>query len=292
MVLGSCISLQLGAACAAQLFPLIGPTPSTLLRMAVAAVVLLALTRPRARSLTRQQWRAVVLLGLALAAMNGFFYASIARIPLGTAVTVEFLGPLALAALTSRRARDFAWVALALGGVVLLGLTGHGPGTSSLDPVGVIFALVAGGFWAAYILANARVGAQAPGLGGLALATAVGALLLLPLGGLGAAQALAQPGLLLLIAGTGVLASVIPYSLELSALRRLGPGAFGVLLSLEPAVAALAGWLLLSQGMHLLGIVAIALVVTASAGSTLTRAPLRTTEPPALVTTPPNHHKE
>ncbi|NAZ81185.1 EamA family transporter [Kineococcus sp. R8] len=272
MVLGSCVSLQLGAACAAQLFPLVGPTPSTLLRLGVAALLLLALARPRLRSLTRSQWRAVLGLGVCLAGMNGCFYAAIARIPLGTAVTIEFLGPLALAALTSRRRRDGAWVALALAGVLLLGVTGHGSGGGALDPLGVVFALVAGAFWAAYIVAGARVGAAVPGLGGLALATGVAAVVLLPLGAGGAVAALARPELLPAMVGTAVLASVVPYSLELSALRRLPAAAFGILLSLEPAVASLAGRVLLGQHLTLPGVLGVVLVVAASAGSTLTRS--------------------
>jgi inner membrane transporter RhtA len=269
MVLGSCVSLQLGAACAAQLFPHIGATPSTLLRLGVASAILLAFARPTLRTLRPDQWRAVVVLGVCLAGMNGFFYASIDRIPLGTAVTIELLGPLALAAVTSRRARDVGWVALALAGVLLLGFGGHGPG--GLDGWGVVFALAAGAFWAAYILAGARVGAVVPGLGGLAMGLGVGALVLVPLGASGAAAAFARPDLLVVVLATAVLASVVPYTLELSALRRLSPGAFGVLLSLEPAVAAVAGWLLLDQGLRPLGVVAIALVVAASAGSVLAR---------------------
>ncbi|WP_189169010.1 EamA family transporter [Pilimelia anulata] len=269
LVLGSCASLQVGAALAAQLFPSIGSTPATLLRLALAALALLAIARPRVRGWDRYQWRNVIMLGISLAAMNASFYAALSRIPLGTAVTIEFLGPLTLAAVLSRRVRDLGWVLLALAGVLLLGLGGEGPGAGGLDPVGALLALVAGVFWAAYILTGARVGAAVPGLGGLAVATAVGALVLLPVGAAGAAPAVVRPNLLLLALGIGLLASVIPYSLELSALRRLPPRVFGVLLSLEPAVAALAGWLLLGQDLGWLGVVAVAVVILASAGSTL-----------------------
>jgi inner membrane transporter RhtA len=270
MVLGSCTSLQVGAACAARLFPVIGSTAATFLRLAVAALVVLAATRPRVRGWSARQWRSVVLFGLSLAAMNGSFYEAIARIPLGTAVTIEFLGPLTLAAVLSRRLRDLVWVALAAGGVALLGAADGLGGGAGLDPVGVAFALVAGVFWAAYILASARVGASVPGQGGLALALAVGALALAPLGAAGAATTLTHPHLLLLAAATGLLASVIPYSLEFAALRRLPARVFGVLLSLEPAVAATAGWLLLGQRMGPREAVAVGVVVLASAGSTLT----------------------
>ncbi|MGY1698138.1 EamA family transporter [Geodermatophilus sp. SYSU D00766] len=269
MVLGSCISLQVGAASAAQLFPTMGSAGVTLLRLLVAAAVLLIATRPHLHRWSRRQWTAVIAFGLCLAGMNGSFYAAIARIPLGTAVTIEFLGPLVLAAVLSRRVRDGAWVLLAATGVVLLGLAasaGAGPG---LDRVGVAFALSAGAFWAGYILTSARVGAAVPGQGGLAVALAVGSLALVPIGAAGAATAVDRPDLLLLAAVTGLLASVVPYTLELSALRRLTPGVFGVLLSLEPAVAALAGWLLLSQPLGAREAAAVALVVLASIGSTI-----------------------
>jgi inner membrane transporter RhtA len=281
MVLGSCVSLQVGAASAAQLFPAMGSAGVTLLRLLVAAVVLLGATRPHVHRWTRRQWTAVVAFGLCLAGMNGCFYAAIARIPLGTAVTIEFLGPLVLAAVLSRRARDLAWVGLAAAGVVLLGWAADGGG-ADLDRMGLAFALLAGGFWAGYILTSARVGAAVPGHGGLGVALGVGALALLPVGAAGAATAVGHPDLLLLGAVTGLLASVVPYTLELSALRRLTPRVFGVLLSLEPAVAALAGWVLLSQPLGAREAVAVGVVVLASIGSTLSarrpagEAPART----------------
>ncbi len=285
MVLGSCTSLQVGAACAAELFPRIGSTGATFLRLSVAALLLLVATRPAAHRWVRRQWGAVAVFGLSLAAMNGSFYESIARIPLGTAVTIEFLGPLTLSAVLSRRLRDLTWVVLAAAGVALLGLTGHGA-TGRLDPVGVAWALAAGVFWAGYILASARVGALVPGQGGLAVAIAVAALVLLPLGGSGALTVATRPHLLLLAAGTGLLASVIPYTLELSALRRLPARVFGVLLSLEPAIVATAGRLLLDQRQGPWQWLAVGVVVVASAGSTLT-APRRATEPdPVTVVSP------
>jgi inner membrane transporter RhtA len=276
LVLGSCVSLQVGAACAARLFPVAGSTGTTLLRLGLAAVGLLVAVRPRAHRWDGRQWRAVLAFGLTLAAMNGSFYAAIERIPLGTAVTVEFLGPLTLAAVLSRRLRELSWVLLAAAGVALLGVQDGASG--GLDPVGVGLALVAGLFWALYILASRRVGARVPGHGGLAVATAVGAVALLPFGAVGAAHALDRPDSLLLAAGTGVLASIVPYSFELAALRRLSPYVFGVLLSLEPAIAALAGWVLLDQPLGPVGAVAVGVVVLASAGSTVSG---RLAEPPA-----------
>ena len=267
MVLGSCTSLQVGAACAAQLFPRTGSTGATLLRLALAAVLLLLVVRPAVHRWSRRQWTVVVVFGLSLAGMNGLFYASIDRIPLGTAVTVEFLGPLTLAAVLSRRVRDLGWVALAAAGVLLLGVAdGTGAGW---DWVGVGAALGAGAFWALYIVASARVGAAVPGSGGLAVAMGVGALVLLPAGLGGAVHAFGDPGLLAFALGTGLLASVVPYSLELAALRRLPPAVFGVLLSLEPAVAAVVGLLLLDQALGVVAAVAVGVVVLASVGSTV-----------------------
>ena len=272
MVLGSCTSLQVGAALAARLFPEVGPAGATLLRLGIAALVLLALARPRLRGWTRPQWAAVAAFGASLVGMNGAFYAAIDRIPLGTAVTVEFLGPLVLAAVLSRRVRDLGWVVLAAAGVAVLGLTDGGAG-GGLDPLGVVLALVAGVFWALYILASARVGAAVPGQGGLAVAMAVAALALVPLGAGGAAHLTAEPHLVLVAVAMALLASVVPYSLELAALRRLPTRVFGVLLSLEPAVATFAGWLLLDQGIGLVGLAAIAGVVLASVGATLSARP-------------------
>ncbi|WP_245692423.1 EamA family transporter [Geodermatophilus telluris] len=269
MVLGSCVSLQVGAAGAAQLFPSMGSAGVTLLRLLVAAVLLLVVTRPHAHRWTRQQWTAVVVFGLSLAGMNGFFYAAIARIPLGTAVTIEFLGPLVLAAVLSRRVRDLGWVLLAAAGVLLLGLAAEGGAGPGLDRVGVLCALLAGAFWAGYVLASARVGAVVPGQGGLAVALGVGALALVPLGAAGAVTAVDRPTLLLIGVATALLASVVPYTLELSALRRLPPSVFGVLLSLEPAIAATAGWVLLGQPLGAGEAVAVGVVVAASIGSTL-----------------------
>jgi inner membrane transporter RhtA len=272
LVLGSCTSLQVGAALATRLFPVTGAAGATLLRLGLAAAVMLAATRPNVRSWTRDQWRWVLLFGVTLAGMNGFFYAAIARIPLGVAVTIEFLGPLALAAVLSRRPRDLGWVLLALIGVGTLGWSGGGGSGSSLDFVGVVFVLVAAVFWALYILVGARVTAAVPGKGGLAVAMTFASLVLLPGGMRAAAHITERPSLLLVALGTALMASVVPYSLEFAAMRRLPKRNFGILLSLEPAVATLAGWLVLGQSAGLLAVAAIVAVVAASVGSTLTSA--------------------
>lgn len=268
LVVGSCLSLPFGAAVAAQLFPVLGPWGVTSLRVAIAALLLLVIVRPTPRRWTRGQWLAAVLFGLALAAMNGFFYAAIDRIPLGPAVAIEFLGPLVLAAALTRRRADAAWVGVALLGMLLLGVDGL-TGEDALDPLGVVFALIAAGFWALYIRMSARVGALIPGADGLAVGLVVAAIVLLPVGVPAATTVAGDMQLLVLAAVTAVLSSVIPYSFELAALRRLPQRVFGVLLSLEPAFATLAGWLILAQDATVLKVLAIALVIAASVGTTL-----------------------
>jgi inner membrane transporter RhtA len=203
--------------------------------------------------------------------MNGFYYAALARLPLSAAVTIQFLGPLTLAATLSRRWRDSGWIVLALLGVLTLGLADrHGSGASTgLDPVGVVLALVSAAFWALYIMAGSRASAAVPGRGGVAVAMTVGALVLLPFGAVGAAHAGGRPHALLLALGVAVLASVVPYTLEFSAMRRIPRRVFGILLSLDPALATLAGWLLLGQHSSPVAIAAVAIVITASIGSTL-----------------------
>ncbi len=268
LVIGSCLSLPFGAAIAAQLFPVLGPWGVTSMRVAIAALLLVVIVRPRPRRWTRSQWTAAALFGLSLAAMNASFYAAIDRIPLGPAVAIEFLGPLVLAAILTRRLADAAWVAVAVIGVALLAVDGL-IGSEPLDPLGVLFVLVAAGFWIMYIRMSARVGAVIPGSGGLAMGLVVAAVLLLPVGVPAAITVAGDLNLLLLAALTAVLSSVIPYSFELAALRRLPQRVFGVLLSLEPAFATLAGWLVLGQSATPLRMLAVALVVLASLGTTL-----------------------
>ncbi|MCI0153546.1 EamA family transporter [Dermacoccus nishinomiyaensis] len=267
MVIGSCTSLQFGASLATQLFGPLGATGVTTLRLGLAAVMLALVTRPRVRTWTRSQWTAVAAFGLALAGMNGMFYEAIARIPLGPAVAIEFLGPLGLATILSRKLKDFAWIVLALVGVMILGFDDAG---GSLDLVGVAFVLGAGFFWALYILASERVGGAVDGAGGLAMALVVGTVALVPFGAQGAWTGLTDVHYLALAIGTAFLASVVPYALELSALRRLPKAVFGVLLALEPVIAALAGWLLLDQGFGATRALAVLLVVIAGAGSAIT----------------------
>jgi inner membrane transporter RhtA len=271
LVLGSCTSFQFGAALATHLLPVAGAVGATLLRLGLAAIVLLAVTRPRVRGWSGAQWRSVILFGVSLAGMNGFYYAALARLPLSAAVTIQFLGPLTLSAALSRRWRDGGWIVLALLGVLTLGLADrHGAGGGGgLDPLGVVFALVSAAFWALYIVAGSRAGAAVPGRSGVAVAMTAGALVLLPFGALGAGHVVGRPGPMLLALGVALLASVVPYTLEFAAMRRAPRRVFGILLSLDPALATLAGWLLLGQRSSPFAVAAVAVVITASVGSTL-----------------------
>ena len=265
--MGAAASIQFGAAFAVTLFDSLGPGGTTLARLGWAAALLLLFWRPRLRRQPPGALRLVAAFGVALGLMNWTFYEAIDRIPLGAAVTFEFVGPLAVAVLGSRRPRDLSWVVLAAVGIVLLTDVG---GESRLDPVGIALALFAGSCWAAYILLSARTGAMFSGGGGLALAMAVAALVALPAGIAQGGMDLFDPALILSGLVVALASSVIPYSLELEALRRLPPGVFGVLMSLEPAVATLAGLLILGQGLEAMQVAAIALVVVASAGAAAT----------------------
>jgi len=262
-VLAGILSVQFGAAVAKDLFDRIDPTAMVWLRLLTSAIVLAALARPALRGRTRDDWLVVLGFGLSLGLMNWAIYQSFARIPLGLAVTIEFIGPLAIAVFSSRRARDLAWVLLAGLGVVLLGFEREG-----VTLAGVLFALLAGAAWAAYILLSAETGRRWSGLDGLAVASVFATLLLTPYAVSVGGDTLLEPEILVLGAAVGLLSSVIPYSFELSALRTLPAGVFGILMSLEPAAAALAAMLLLSEFLAPLQWLALACVVGASIGAT------------------------
>jgi inner membrane transporter RhtA len=271
LVVGAVVSVQVGAALAKNLFPQLGATGVVWLRLGIAALILVVSWRPRAWRWSRGDLGLVATLGVVFALMNTTFYLSLDRVPLGVAVTVEFIGPLGLAALSSRRRLDAVWVALAATGIVLLVRTGPG---LHLDLVGVGLALAAGVCWATYIVLSARVGQRIPGGAGLAAALVVAALLTTPLG-VASVRGHLTWSALLAAAGVAVLSSALPWSLELEALRRVPTGVFGILMSIEPAVAALSGWALLSEdllGRQWLGIV---VVVLASAGAAMTSARAR-----------------
>ncbi|MCY7401575.1 MAG: EamA family transporter [Nocardioides sp.] len=268
------ISVQVGAAVAKSLFGEISPTAMVWLRLATSAIVLVALARPRFRGHSRDDWWVVVGFGLSLGTMNWAIYQSFALIPLGIAVTIEFIGPLTLAVLGSRRARDVIWVLLAAAGVVLLGFEPAG-----LDPLGVAYALLAGASWAAYIQLSASTGRRWPGFDGLAVASLIAAVAMtLPALVVGGAS-LFEPRVLLLGVMIGLLSSVIPYSAELVALRSLRPAVFGILMSLEPAAAALAAIVVLDEHLSPLQWLAIACVVGASVGATRSGAAPAQVEP-------------
>ncbi|WP_374205089.1 DMT family transporter [Streptomyces sp. TRM72054] len=273
LVLAGGVSVQFGGALAVSLMPRAGALGIVTLRLAVAAIVLMLVCRPRLRGHSRTDWGTVIAFGITMGAMNGLFYQALARIPLGPAVTLEVLGPLALSVLASRRAINFVWAGLALAGVFLLG----GGGFDSLDLVGVAFALGAGAMWAAYIVFSARTGRRFPQADGLALAMAVAAVLFLPLGIAESGAKLLDPVTLALGAAVAILSSVLPYTLELLALRRLPASTFAVLMSLEPAIAAAAGFLILNQALTATEAAAIALVIAASMGAVRTQVGRRKT---------------
>ena len=259
LVLAAAGSLQVGAAFAVTLFDELGPGGAAFLRLAFAAVVLWAIWRPRLEG----DLRIAGAFGVALGLMNWSIYESIDRIPLGVAVTIEFTGPLLVAVIGSRRPLDVVWVLLAAAGIVLLA----DPGGDSIDGLGVLFAFTAAGCWMAYIYLSKRAGAAFPGGSGLALAMAIGALVVLPAGIVQGGGALGEPDLLGAALVVALASSVLPYSLELEALRRIPEAVFGVLMSLQPAVAALAGFVVLGQELGAAELAAIAMVVIASAGA-------------------------
>jgi inner membrane transporter RhtA len=264
LVLAAVASVQFGAALAKTLFDELGAGGTVFVRTLFAAIVVALLWRPRLAGHDRREIGLAVVFGLVLAAMNLCFYAALDRIPLGIAVTLEFVGPLGVAVFGSRRPLDLLWVSLAAVGILLLSNPG---GAGGLDGLGVALALTAGGLWAAYILLSARVGRAFPGGAGLALAMLVATVPLAPVGIATAGADLLVPWVLLVGAAVGVLSSAIPYTLELEALRRLPVGVFGVLMSLEPAVGALAGFVVLGEELATREVAAILLVVAASAGA-------------------------
>jgi inner membrane transporter RhtA len=233
LVLAAIISLQFGAGIARTQFEVVGPLGATFLRLAFAALILLAVLRPRVRTWPARSWFAAGVLGIALAGMNTMIYLAFDHVPLGVAVTIEFLGPLVLALAQTRRIVDALWAVLALAGVLLLGLDGGG----SIEVVGLIFAGCAGAFWACYILATAQVGRW----------------------------------MLLIFLAVAVLSSALPYALDLIALRRVPTRVFGVLSSLGPAVAALAGLVILHEALGWSEAIALICVTVASIGVTLAR---------------------
>jgi inner membrane transporter RhtA len=262
-VLGGITSVQFGSALATTLFDRTGPAGAVLLRLVAATVVLLVVWRPKLSGRTRRELLLAAAFGVVLAVMNLSFYSALDRIPLGITVTIEFIGPLTVAVAGSRRGRDLVWVALAALGIVALM---HGD-AHALNMLGVLFALLAGCMWGVYILLNARIGRSFEGSTGLALAMAVACAVSLPFGVAQGGTALLEPHSLALGAAVGVLCSAVPYSFEMEALRRIATNVFGVLMSLEPAVAALAGLVVLGQALSGRELAGVALVTAASIGA-------------------------
>jgi inner membrane transporter RhtA len=264
LVIAAIASVQFGGALAVHLFAAVGPAGAVLLRLTTATAVLLAVSRPRLNGRAVRHLPLAAMFGLVLAGMNLSFYSSIHRIPLGIAVALEFVGPLAVAVAGSRRPVDLVWVALALAGILALTTDVGGTPVSGL---GVALALLAGCLWGAYILLSARVGRAFERGTGLSLAMCFASLLVLPVGVIAGGSNLLEPRSLALGAAVGMMSSAIPYSFELEALRRIATSVFGVLMSLEPAMAALAGWLLLGQALSPRALAGIALVIGASIGA-------------------------
>ncbi|MBZ5737216.1 EamA family transporter [Nocardioides mangrovi] len=271
LVLIGILSVQFGAGIAKSLFDEVAPTTIVWLRLVTSAIVLSLVARPVLRGRTRTDWLVAVALGVSLGVMNWAIYQSFQRIPLGLAVTLEFLGPLTLAVVGSRRARDLLWVALAALGVAVLGLAGSG---GALSLAGALFALLAGAMWASYILLSGATGRRWPGLDGLAVASVVATLLLTPLALAVGGSDLVDPRILLLGAAVGLLSSVIPYSCEMVALRTIRPSVFSILMSLEPAAAALAGIVVLGEFLSLEQWLALVCIVIASVGATRSTRPV------------------
>jgi inner membrane transporter RhtA len=262
------LCFQLGATLAKSLFPIVGPGGTAALRLAIAAVILLAVWRPWHIRFTRPQLRTVIVYGVAMGWMNYFFYLALSYIPLGITMALEFTGPLGIALFASRRPIDFLWIVLAaLGLVALLPL---GLGGQPLSVLGVVFALGAGACWALYILFGRRAGA-AHGGQITSLGTVIGAVMIVPIGYAHSGATLFAPAILPLALGVAVLSSALPYSLEMYALPRIPTRTFGVLMSLNPALGAVAGLFFLDETLTLIQWAAIASIVAASAGSAATR---------------------
>lgn len=268
LVLLSIVAIQVGAALAIHLFPIIGANGTVAMRIIISALLLGIAARSGVRTLLHtfiRHWQLLTVFGLCVAVMNLFFYQSIARIPLGAAVAFEFIGPLGVAAFTSRRMSHFGWIALAAVGIVLLSpLAGL-----NLDPLGIFFALIAGAGWGLFIILAGRVGTRIPGNDGLAIGMAVAALTMIPFAAPIVTELFLNPIILLAAIGVALLSTTIPFTMEFEALKRLSPRNYGILVSLEPAVAALVGAWLLEERIGLQGMIAVTCVVIAAIGITI-----------------------
>jgi inner membrane transporter RhtA len=264
------VSIQLGASFAKSLFPMVGAEGTTALRLGFSALILTVVLRPWRARIGAANWRSVTVYGLSLGGMNLMFYLALQTIPLGIAVSLEFSGPLAVAVWASRRPADFAWIGLAVIGLLLLlpfGQASHG-----LDPLGVAYAFGAAACWGLYIVFGQRAGAE-HGAQASVLGTIVAAVVVLPVGVAHAGAALWAPAVLPMAVLVAILSSALPASLEMLALRRLPAQTFGTLTSIEPAIGALTGFVFLSEKLQPLQWVAVGVIVLASIGTTLTIKP-------------------
>jgi inner membrane transporter RhtA len=267
LLLGSILAAHLGAASAYFLFPLIGPLGTVSLRLVFSAAIFILVTRPSLESLRHKNGWMIILYGLLMAAMNSSFYAAIDRIPLGIAVTVAFIGPLGISTLMSRRLLDFIWVSLAIVGIILL----TPQIGETLDPVGLLLAAMDGVCWSGLVLVSPRIAKFAPGNTGLALGMSVAALTMLPVGLSKVPIIIADPIILIYGLGVAMLSTTITFTLEYEALKRLSVRVYGLIISLEPATSTIIGAIVLSQSISPKGIAAIACVMLAATGATLTK---------------------
>jgi inner membrane transporter RhtA len=266
-VLGAIVSVQAGAAIAKGLFPALGATGTASVRIGLSALILLAVNRPNFKNLNKAQWMAVIPYGLCLGAMNVIFYMSLERIPLGLAVTLEFIGPLLLAVSGSRRVIEFLWVLLAAAGIAFIAPWSE----KSIDLLGALLALLAGGFWAGYIVLGRRTSKILEDGQAVSIGMIFATMIVLPFGIAGGGLANFTPIMILSGSALALLSSAIPFTLEMNAMRKIPAQTFSILMSLEPAVAALCGLLFLHEKLSLYEWMAVALVVIASAGATLTK---------------------
>jgi inner membrane transporter RhtA len=265
-VLLAIISVQCGAAIAKTLFPAIGAAGTASIRIGISALILLLAYRPNLKAITREQWKIVVPYGLSLGAMNLIFYLAIERIPIGLAVTLEFIGPLLVAIIGSKRLIDYCWILLAAAGIILIAPWSN----ERIDPLGVLFALIAGGLWAAYIVLGGKISRIMNDGQAVSTGMLFAAILILPFGFYENGLANLTPKLFGMGVALALLSSAIPFTLEMKALGQLPPRTFSILMSLEPAAASICAFIFLQENLSFYEILAVVCVVVASAGSTLT----------------------